>query len=161
MRNDANVGNLKGLRPFGKIGMACESSWSSSTSGTDSSSLRLVLVAIYSSCEVVAVLGAWGAGAVGAFFTVVGVAAVNMIASRAAWWDFNPSLEVFAASVTFADAFHCHLSCSGTHADIDEVNVPALRCEKPLYSINLFFFQLYSTIYLKFTAASHGFQARA
>ena len=30
---------------------------------------------------------------------------------------FKPSLEVFVASVTFADAFDCRLSRSGTHAD--------------------------------------------
>ena len=39
--------------------------------------------------------------------------------SRAIWWAFNPSLLVFMASVTFADAFDWRLPCSGTHADIE------------------------------------------
>ena len=57
------------------------------------------------------------------FFTVDEVEVETSLAdlakmSRAAWWDFNSGLEELVASVTFADAFDCRLSCSGTHADI-------------------------------------------
>lgn len=39
--------------------------------------------------------------------------------SQAIWWAFNPSLLMFTASVTFADAFDWCLLCSGTHTDIE------------------------------------------
>ena len=58
------------------------------------------------------------------FFEVVEVRVASdsvITRSRAAWWDFNPGLLMLTASVTFADAFGCRLSCSGTHADIGAV----------------------------------------
>lgn len=97
--------------PFGTV---WESKSSSSTSWMDSDCLRLVDVDWEILVSVV-------------FFEVDVEVEVRRVASvkkrsRAIWWAFNPGLLVFATSAIFTDAFDWRLSCSGTHADIEEGN---------------------------------------